>query len=205
MGSIVARTLRVVAAALEPGMAAESSTAPVRPRLPGPGRGQRPLSSDVSRARRASASRLTSPLACRAAGVRAVGAGAALRGIGVAVEAEARHRRVGLLRNLGSHGAGWGLHEAHDAIPTWDEPRESHRIRAGMVFTIEPFGCTGADAAMSRGDGWTLTLPPPHRAAQGEPAVVATSRGALFVTRPRWRGARGEAAPRWLGKRRSCA
>jgi methionyl aminopeptidase len=235
IGGIVARTLRVMAASLEPGMtvseldgigAAALACAGARPApalsygFPGAtcisvapaiahgvpnGRRLRPgdlLNIDVSAEKAGffadtGASFAVPPVraqdraliaaahATTAAGIGAVRAGGMLRAVGAAVEAEARRRRVGLLRNLASHGTGRALHEAPDAIPTWEEPRERRRIHAGMVFKIEPFVSTGADAAMEAGDGWTLTLPQPHRAAQVEHTVVATSRGAIIVTLPR--------------------
>jgi methionyl aminopeptidase len=123
--------------------------------------------------------------AATAAGIGAARAGAPLRAIGAAVEAEARRRRVGLLRNLASHGTGRALHEAPETIPTWVEPRERRRIHPGMVFTIEPFVSTGARHAEEAGDGWTLSLPAPHRAAQVEHTVVATRSGAIILTLPR--------------------
>lgn len=123
--------------------------------------------------------------AATAAGVSAVRAGAPMRAIGAAVEAEARRRRVGLVRNLASHGTGRALHEDPEAIPTWHEPCERRRIGPGLVFTIEPFVSTGARHAEEAGDGWTLSLPAPHRAAQVEHTVVATANGVIVLTLPR--------------------
>lgn len=235
VGGIVARTLRVMAAALEPGMtvreldaigAATLARAGARPApalaygFPGAtcisiapdiahgvpdDRRLRPgdlVNIDVSAekggffadtgasfavppVRPADRALIAAAHAATAAGIGAVRAGRTLRAIGQAVEAEARRRRVGLLRNLASHGTGRALHEAPDAIPTWDEPGERRPIHAGMVFTIEPFVSTGADEAINGADGWTLTLPAPHRAAQVEHTVVATPRGAIIVTLPR--------------------
>ena len=123
--------------------------------------------------------------AATAAGVSAVRAGAPMRAIGAAVEAEARRRRVGLVRNLASHGTGRALHEDPEVIPTWHEPCERRRIGPGLVFTIEPFVSTGARHAEEAGDGWTLSLPAPHRAAQVEHTVVATANAVIVLTLPR--------------------
>ncbi|WP_144185973.1 type I methionyl aminopeptidase [Elioraea rosea] len=235
IGAIVARTLRLMAVSLEPGMttreldaigAAELACHGARPApalaygFPGatcisvapaiahgvPGeRRLRPgdlVNIDVSAekggffadtgasyalppVRPADRALIAAAHAATTAGVMAVRAGAPLRAIGAAVEAEARRRRVGLVRNLASHGTGRALHEDPEAIPTWHEPRERRRIGSGMVFTIEPFVSTGARHAEEAGDGWTLALPAPHRAAQVEHTVVATANGAIVLTLPR--------------------
>ncbi len=72
-----------------------------------------------------------------AQGIRAVRAGAPLKGIGQNIERFAIKRGYSLIRNLASHGVGRSLHEEPEMIPTWNDPRDHRRLHEGLVFTIE--------------------------------------------------------------------
>ncbi len=64
-----------------------------------------------------------------AQGIRAVQAGAPLKGIGQNVERFALKRGYTLIRNLASHGVGRSLHEEPKMIPTWHEARDHRRLQ----------------------------------------------------------------------------
>lgn len=119
-----------------------------------------------------------------AAGIGAVKAGAALRGVGRAVESFARRGNYSLVRNLASHGVGRSLHEPPGDIATWDDPRERRRIADGLVFTLEPFLSLGAEWAVEAGDGWTLLADQGAGTVQFEHTLIATRRGAEILTLP---------------------
>lgn len=119
-----------------------------------------------------------------AQGIRAVRAGAPLKGIGQNIERFAIKRGYSLIRNLASHGVGRSLHEEPEMIPTWNDPRDHRRLHEGLVFTIEPFLSTGADFAHESDDGWTLLTQSGILTVQYEHTMVATSRGAMVLTRP---------------------
>lgn len=117
-------------------------------------------------------------------GLRQVGAGKPLAGIGRAVGAFARKNGYTLVRNLASHGVGLALHEEPKEIATWPDASERRVMGNGLVFTIEPFLSLGAEFA-DEGDGpWTLYSQPGAPTVQYEHTVVATRHGPLILTIP---------------------
>src|ERR1700709_646208 len=65
------------------------------------------------------------------AGIRQVGAGRPIAGIGNAVGEFARKNRYSLVQNLASHGVGYGLHEEPTEIPTWPDRSERRVMDEG--------------------------------------------------------------------------
>lgn len=117
-------------------------------------------------------------------GLRQVGAGKPLAGIGQAVGAFARKNGYTLVRNLASHGVGLSLHEEPTEIATWPDASERRIMADGLVFTVEPFLSLGAEFAED-GDGpWTLYSEPRAPTVQYEHTVVATRNGPLILTLP---------------------
>ncbi|KMO40934.1 type I methionyl aminopeptidase [Methylobacterium aquaticum] len=118
-------------------------------------------------------------------GLRQVGAGKPLAGIGQAVGAFARKNGYTLVRNLASHGVGASLHEEPTEIATWPDAAERRIMTEGLVFTVEPFLSLGADFAENRDDDpWTLYSRPQALTVQYEHTVVATRNGPLVLTMP---------------------
>lgn len=116
------------------------------------------------------------------AGLREVGAGRPLAGIGKAVGAFARNNGYTLVRNLASHGIGHSLHEEPKEIATWPDAAERRVMREGLVFTVEPFLSLGAEHAEDGDDPWTLYSEPRALTVQYEHTVVATRNGPLILT-----------------------
>lgn len=116
------------------------------------------------------------------AGLRQVGAGKPIAGIGRAVGDFARRNGYTLVRNLASHGIGRALHEDPSEIATWPDPAERRVLREGMVLTVEPFLSLGADFAEDGDDPWTLYSQPRALTVQYEHTVVATRSGPLVLT-----------------------
>lgn len=117
-------------------------------------------------------------------GLRQVGAGKPLSGIGRAVGSFAHKNGYTLVRNLASHGIGRSLHEEPTEIATWPDPSERRIMREGMVLTVEPFLSLGADFAEDGDDPWTLYSRPSALTVQYEHTVVATRNGPLILTMP---------------------
>ena len=117
-------------------------------------------------------------------GLRQVGTGRPLSGIGQAVGAFARKNGYTLVRNLASHGVGMALHEEPKEIATWPDASERRIIGEGLVFTVEPFLSLGADLADNGDDPWTLYSRPKALTVQYEHTVVATRNGPLVLTMP---------------------
>jgi methionyl aminopeptidase len=116
------------------------------------------------------------------AGLREVGAGKPLAGIGKAVGAFAKKNGYTLVQNLASHGVGHSLHEEPTEISTWPDSSERRIMTDGLVFTIEPFLSLGATFAEDGDDPWTLYSQPRALTVQYEHTVVATRNGPLIVT-----------------------
>lgn len=116
------------------------------------------------------------------AGLREVGAGKPLAGIGRAVGAFARKNGYTLVRNLASHGVGLSLHEEPTEISTWPDASERRIMQDGLVFTVEPFLSLGAEFADDGDDPWTLYSRPRALTVQYEHTVVATRNGPLILT-----------------------
>jgi methionyl aminopeptidase len=117
-------------------------------------------------------------------GLRQVGAGRPLGGIGRAIGQFAQRNGYTLVQNLASHGVGRSLHEEPGEIPTWPVRSERRVINDGLVFTVEPFLSLGANWAADGDDGWTLYASPAGPTVQYEHTVVATRNGPLVLTLP---------------------
>jgi len=117
-------------------------------------------------------------------GLRQVGAGKPIAGIGNAIGAFARKNRYTLVRNLASHGVGKSLHEEPAEIATWPDPSERRIMAEGLVFTVEPFLSLGAEWAEGGDDSWTLYSNPRAPTVQYEHTIVVTRNGPLVVTTP---------------------
>ncbi|MGU3493914.1 type I methionyl aminopeptidase [Xanthobacteraceae bacterium A53D] len=118
-------------------------------------------------------------------GLRQVGTGKPLAGIGQAIGTFARKNGYTLVRNLASHGVGRSLHEEPTEIATWPDASERRIMGEGLVFTVEPFLSLGADFAENDGDDpWTLYSQPQALTVQYEHTVVATRNGPLVLTMP---------------------
>jgi methionyl aminopeptidase len=117
-------------------------------------------------------------------GLRQVGTGKPLAGIGRAIGDFARKNGYTLVRNLASHGVGLSLHEEPTEIATWPDASERRIMTEGLVFTVEPFLSLGAEFAEDGDDPWTLYSRPRAPTVQYEHTVVATRSGPLVLTMP---------------------
>jgi len=111
-----------------------------------------------------------------------VRAGVPLNVIGKAIETVARQNGCTVIRNLGSHGVGLGLHEEPFFIPPFFDEADNRMLHDGMVITIEPFISNGASEVKEASDGWTLFTPPQFATAQFEHTMVLTRTGAKILT-----------------------
>ena len=116
------------------------------------------------------------------AAIVAARAGQRLSVIGRAVERVARPAGLQIIRELGGHGVGRGLHEAPHAVPHYYNRKARGKLREGMVLTLEPFLTTGAPHIRKAADGWTLRTVDGAPAAQFEHTVVITRGRPVLVT-----------------------
>jgi methionyl aminopeptidase len=118
---------------------------------------------------------------CRDIGIMQVRDGARLGDIGAAIEELAKREGCSVVREYGGHGIGRTMHAA---------PHVSHvgkhgtgmRLRAGMVFTIEPMINFGAAAVRLLDDGWTVVTADGSLSAQFEHTILVTKTGYEILT-----------------------
>ncbi|HRI66412.1 MAG TPA: type I methionyl aminopeptidase [Polyangium sp.] len=118
---------------------------------------------------------------CREAGIQQVREGARLGDIGAAIEELAKREGCSVVREYGGHGIGRTMHAP---------PHVSHvgvrgaglRLRAGMVFTIEPMINYGAADVRLLDDGWTVVTADGSLSAQFEHTVLVTKTGYEILT-----------------------
>jgi methionyl aminopeptidase len=118
---------------------------------------------------------------CREAGIAVVREGARLGDVGAAIEELAQQEGCSVVREFGGHGIGREMHMA---------PHVSHvgsrgaglRLRAGMVFTIEPMINLGGADVRVLDDGWTVVTADGSLSAQFEHTVLVTREGFEVLT-----------------------
>jgi methionyl aminopeptidase len=123
--------------------------------------------------------------ATRAALKSALGAaraGSPINAIGSAVQQEARRRGYNVIRELGGHGIGRGLHEEPRHVPNFADPRETRRLQPGQVLAIEPFLTPGLGRVVEGPDGWSLRTTDNAMAAQFEHTVIVTRDEPIILT-----------------------
>lgn len=120
---------------------------------------------------------------CLDAGIQVVRPGVRLGDIGAAIEEIAKQEGCSVVREFGGHGVGRHMHgEPH--VPHYGRAGTGLRLKAGMVFTIEPMINQGAAAIQVDDDGWTVRTQDGSLSAQFEHTVLVTSDGAEILTMP---------------------
>jgi len=119
---------------------------------------------------------------CLDAGIAQVRPGARLGDIGAAIEGLARREGCSVVRDFGGHGIGRSMHsEPH--VPHYGRQGTGLRLRAGMVFTIEPMINLGGPEVEMLDDGWTVVTRDRSLSAQFEHTLLVTAEGAEVLTR----------------------
>jgi methionyl aminopeptidase len=120
-------------------------------------------------------------LRCRDAGIGAVREGARLGDIGAAIAELASKEGCSVVREFGGHGIGRRMHmDPH--VPHFGARGAGMRLRAGMVFTIEPMINLGAPDVSVLDDGWTVLTADGSLSAQFEHTVLVTRDGFEILT-----------------------
>lgn len=76
--------------------------------------------------------------------------------VGLKVEQYAQKNKLTVIRDLGGHGVGTGLHEEPSFIGSFYDPRDKRTFSEHLVVAIEPFLSNGAHHIDEADDGWTL-------------------------------------------------
>ncbi len=114
------------------------------------------------------------------AGIGAVRVGGRIGDIGAAVEAVARVRGYGVVREFVGHGIGTSLHE-EPQVPNYGPAGRRESIREGMTLAIEPMFNEGTARVSVDGDGWTVRTADGRPSAHFEHTVVATREGPVVL------------------------
>ena len=114
-------------------------------------------------------------------GIRAVRPGAHLGDIGFAIERHARKHGYAIVRDYCGHGIGREMHE-EPQVMAFGKPGTGHKLREGMVFTIEPMLNQGTRKVSTEDDGWTVVTNDRKLSAQFEHTVAVTPDGVEILT-----------------------
>jgi methionyl aminopeptidase len=118
---------------------------------------------------------------CRDAGIAQVREGARLGDLGAAIAELAEREGCSVVREYGGHGIGRKMHmDPH--VPHFGRRGVGMRLRAGMVFTVEPMINLGAPDVRLLDDGWTVVTADGSLSAQFEHTVLVTRTGFEILT-----------------------
>jgi methionyl aminopeptidase len=101
--------------------------------------------------------------------------------IGYAVQKFVEGFGYSVVREFVGHGIGRNLHE-DPQIPNYGKPGQGPRIKAGMVFAIEPMVCQGGPEVEILKDNWTAITRDRSLAAHFEHTMAITDGGAVVLS-----------------------
>ncbi|MDB4976572.1 MAG: Methionine aminopeptidase [Myxococcaceae bacterium] len=114
-------------------------------------------------------------------GIAEVRDGARLGDIGAAIQEYAEGQGCSVVRDYVGHGIGRQFHTAPQ-VPHYGTRGAGKRVKAGMVFTIEPMINLGDYACEVLEDNWTVLTADRSLSAQFEHTIVVTQNGAEVLT-----------------------
>lgn len=114
-------------------------------------------------------------------GIAEVRDGARLGDIGAAIQEYAEGQGCSVVRDYVGHGIGREFHTAPQ-VPHYGKRGQGKRVKAGMVFTIEPMINLGGYECEQLDDGWTVLTRDGKLSAQFEHTVLVTRDGVEVLT-----------------------
>ena len=118
---------------------------------------------------------------CLDLGVSVVREGARIGDIGGVIQDYAEAQGFNVVRDYCGHGTGRRFHES-PSVPHYRDPRSNQRIKAGMVFTVEPMINVGEYAVELLADKWTVVTKDRSLSAQFEHTLAVTRAGCEVLT-----------------------
>ncbi|MHA6234884.1 type I methionyl aminopeptidase [Pseudomonas sp.] len=115
------------------------------------------------------------------AGIRLVRPGATLGDIGHAIQAVAEKDGFSVVREYCGHGIGKIYHDEPQVLH-YGYPGQGLKLKAGMIFTIEPMLNAGKRHVKTLADGWTVVTKDQSLSAQWEHMVAVTDDGFQILT-----------------------
>jgi methionyl aminopeptidase len=114
-------------------------------------------------------------------GLAEVKEGARIGDIGAAIQQFAEAQGCSVVRDYVGHGIGREFHTAPQ-VPHYGSRGSGKRLKAGMVFTIEPMINIGAFECERLEDEWTVITADGSLSAQFEHTIVVTKTGCEVLT-----------------------
>ena len=102
--------------------------------------------------------------------------------IGSAIQRYAESHNMSVVKEYVGHGIGRALHE-DPQIPNYGVAGTGMRLKAGMVFAIEPMLNLGSEDTTVLEDGWTVVTRDNSLSAHFEDSAVITENGPEILTR----------------------
>jgi methionyl aminopeptidase len=116
-----------------------------------------------------------------ALGISVVKEGARLGDIGAVIQEYAEGMGFSVVREYTGHGTGRRFHEP-PSVAHYGKRGSGLRLKAGMVFTIEPMINVGGYDVELLGDGWTVLTRDRSLSAQFEHTICVTKAGCEILT-----------------------
>jgi len=108
--------------------------------------------------------------------------GVKIADIGHLMETEAKKHGYKVIKNLGGHGIGRGLHEDPDELMNYRNRFDQRRFKKNSVVAIETFIATESTYAVETNDGWTMIGNKGGYMAQHEHTIVVTDGAPMVLT-----------------------
>jgi methionyl aminopeptidase len=121
---------------------------------------------------------------CLELGIAEVRSGARLGDIGAAIQEYAEAQGFSVVRDYVGHGIGREFHMPPQ-VPHYGKRGTLKRIKAGMVFTIEPMVNAGDFPCELLDDDWTVVTADRSLSAQFEHTILVTETGCEVLTKRR--------------------
>lgn len=118
---------------------------------------------------------------CLELGIAQVKAGARIGDIGAAIQEYAHSQECSVVRDYVGHGIGREFHTAPQ-VPHYGKAGSGKRLKAGMVFTIEPMINLGTYHCELQADDWTVLTADRKLSAQFEHTICVTKEGCEVLT-----------------------
>ncbi|NJL39831.1 MAG: type I methionyl aminopeptidase [Leptolyngbyaceae cyanobacterium RM2_2_4] len=118
---------------------------------------------------------------CMLRGIAEIKPGARIGDIGAAIQEYAEAHGFSVVRDFVGHGVGKQFH-TEPSVPHFGKRGRGLRLRAGMVFTVEPMLNEGTYDFKILGDRWTVVTKDSKLSAQFEHTVAVTPSGVEILT-----------------------
>lgn len=115
------------------------------------------------------------------AGIRQVRPGATLGDVGHAIQSVAETAGFSVVREYCGHGIGKVYHDEPQVLH-YGYPGQGLKLKAGMIFTIEPMLNAGKRHVKTLADRWTVVTKDQSLSAQWEHMVAVTDEGFQVLT-----------------------